>query len=577
MSGGRQRYKVADIDKTVQQNQAGEAPPIPPIQKSEPIDNLAAVKQNGINPQTKKSAQQKDSPFMRKKALNLHFIQQIREQTIAILIKKNLYGMHTTHSVMELKAYCYLAQQLVDAQCATQENLNYLLRQPDLRKLIENRDYENIKFAGEFIAIAKNNNFIFDMESLKWVWLNGSYLLSLVKNGMEVRKVINSIGSNIVMDVFFGITGEEKAKSPDFFLKNCNELFKIVEVESIEKARSCFKQLASLIGVLAKIKDEKQMTVSDKVTNIKKIFRSCKEDWLYRDFKLPVVLDVLKYLQEKNLLSQDNFNKIYDLSLKNENTLANLSILLVEYIEIENHDNKIKDIDCVYQRILNQIFFQADKIEIAVCLLGMLGMVDLINNQSIINVVARMQHADKMLDNFSDCNFIQENFGKVFFKYSAQIRKTMDGEFCMLSDSKTEDHYKILGVERDATRDEIGKKYRALAAKEHPDKVPPDKRDLATKKFQPIVAAYEVLSDENARRTYDAKLAKEEASVIYQYFTQAKETVSETVGRAYAAFSARANSFFKQPAPVEPAAPVVPTRENGQLSHLQVLALAARG
>ncbi len=65
----------------------------------------------------------------------------------------------------------------------------------------------------------------------------------------------------------------------------------------------------------------------------------------------------------------------------------------------------------------------------------------------------------------------------------------------------SEDYYKVLGVSRNASQDEILKAYRALAKKYHPDRNPDDA--TAKKKFQEIQAAYEVLSDPEKREMYD--------------------------------------------------------------------------
>jgi curved DNA-binding protein len=63
------------------------------------------------------------------------------------------------------------------------------------------------------------------------------------------------------------------------------------------------------------------------------------------------------------------------------------------------------------------------------------------------------------------------------------------------------DYYDILGVSRTSTLDDIRQAYRKLARKFHPDVNPGDKS--AEEKFKDINEAYEVLSDEQKRKSYD--------------------------------------------------------------------------
>lgn len=70
-----------------------------------------------------------------------------------------------------------------------------------------------------------------------------------------------------------------------------------------------------------------------------------------------------------------------------------------------------------------------------------------------------------------------------------------------MNSNKTVDYYEILGVNKEASQEDIKKAYRKLSMKFHPDKNKDSKE--CTVKFQEINGAYDVLSDESSRANYD--------------------------------------------------------------------------
>lgn len=63
-------------------------------------------------------------------------------------------------------------------------------------------------------------------------------------------------------------------------------------------------------------------------------------------------------------------------------------------------------------------------------------------------------------------------------------------------------YYQILGVDRDASQQEIKKAFRQLAFRYHPD-VSPENPKQAEEKFKEINEAYEVIGDEDMRHPYN--------------------------------------------------------------------------
>lgn len=110
-----------------------------------------------------------------------------------------------------------------------------------------------------------------------------------------------------------------------------------------------------------------------------------------------------------------------------------------------------------------------------------------------------------------------------------------------------QDYYKILGVARTATADEIKKAYRKMASKYHPDK---NKEAGAEDKFKQVAEAYEVLKTPETRKRYDALGAHWKAGQPFsgQSSTQSSPFDFSNMGHSSGAsgFSSFFESLFNQ-------------------------------
>lgn len=96
-------------------------------------------------------------------------------------------------------------------------------------------------------------------------------------------------------------------------------------------------------------------------------------------------------------------------------------------------------------------------------------------------------------------------------------------------------YYEVLGVSRDATKDEIKKAFRVMAKKYHPDKNKDD--NDAIKKFQDASEAYEVIGNEESRAEYDKKLdgfnsRKSQAGAGFSGKSQGDKSKTETASKS---------------------------------------------
>lgn len=104
------------------------------------------------------------------------------------------------------------------------------------------------------------------------------------------------------------------------------------------------------------------------------------------------------------------------------------------------------------------------------------------------------------------------------------------------------DYYKVLGISKDATSDDIKKAYRKLARKLHPDINPNDKEAHA--KFQQLNEANEVLSHPDKRKKYDKYGKDWENGEEYEKYQQQQRANSSSYQRANTDFSGEDFSDF---------------------------------
>jgi molecular chaperone DnaJ len=117
-----------------------------------------------------------------------------------------------------------------------------------------------------------------------------------------------------------------------------------------------------------------------------------------------------------------------------------------------------------------------------------------------------------------------------------------------------QDHYKVLGVERKATPDEIKKAYRKLARQYHPDKNPGDKK--SEERFKQISQAHDVLGDAEKRKEYDRALSNP--------FSGAGRGGSGQPGFDASGFGDIISDLFGQARGRTPGAPPRPRQERGR-------------
>ncbi|XP_039230568.1 chaperone protein dnaJ 50 isoform X1 [Drosophila yakuba] len=129
------------------------------------------------------------------------------------------------------------------------------------------------------------------------------------------------------------------------------------------------------------------------------------------------------------------------------------------------------------------------------------------------------------------------------------------------------DYYKILGIERNASSEDVKKGYRRMALRYHPDK---NDHPQAEEQFREVVAAFEVLSDKEKREIYDQygedglKCDDEPATSPGNYHKELK--VAAFIGGVLVGTYVAYRVFHKLlPVPQPNNHPAIPTQETSQL------------
>ncbi|XP_016393584.1 dnaJ homolog subfamily C member 25-like isoform X2 [Sinocyclocheilus rhinocerous] len=104
----------------------------------------------------------------------------------------------------------------------------------------------------------------------------------------------------------------------------------------------------------------------------------------------------------------------------------------------------------------------------------------------------------------------------VFISGFPAVSALIEGLYC-----GTQSCYDVLGVSREASKAEVGRAYRQLARRYHPDRYQPgesdDSRETAQQKFLLVATAYETLKDEELRKDYDYMLDHPEKYYSHYY------------------------------------------------------------
>ncbi|CAK9319640.1 unnamed protein product [Citrullus colocynthis] len=109
------------------------------------------------------------------------------------------------------------------------------------------------------------------------------------------------------------------------------------------------------------------------------------------------------------------------------------------------------------------------------------------------------------------------------------------------------DHYKVLGLNRSATKEEIKDAFRKLAKEFHPDKhsqSPKAVKDSATLRFKQVSEAYEILGDDCKRADYNIRSRCASGPSVNQHYYSSYNSYAHASGPRYGSSGFASRSGF---------------------------------
>lgn len=125
-------------------------------------------------------------------------------------------------------------------------------------------------------------------------------------------------------------------------------------------------------------------------------------------------------------------------------------------------------------------------------------------NANYLKAVMLRAKCHNDMENFEEC--VKDYETALKMEKNAEIRRLLKDAKLALKKSKRKDYYKILGIDKRASDDEIKKAYRKRALVHHPDRhanANDEEKREQEKKFKEVGEAYAILSDQQKRDRYD--------------------------------------------------------------------------